>query len=109
MGAQNQSARPIETQLETLLFARCLLKYDFHFYFISFSFLMCFCQMFSRPIEGHLEILATALASASAFQCKYSFLHSINNLQSYKLLLYIFVKHVTYWLFIVDAYWLFIS
>ena len=34
--------------------------------------------------QGYLEISASALtlasASASAFQCKYSFLHSINNL-----------------------------
>ena len=39
-----------------------------------------------------LEI--SALALASAFQYKYSFLHGINSLQSLRLVLYIFVKHV---------------
>ena len=37
-------------------------------------------HFFTRNFQGHLEISASALASASAFQYKYGFLHSINNL-----------------------------
>ena len=55
MGAQNQSARTIETQLETLLFARYLPKQH-----LQFSFLMCFCQMFSHPIDTQPETLLFA-------------------------------------------------
>ena len=52
MDAQNQNARPIETQLEALLFTRYLPKQH-----LQLSFLMSFCQMFSRLIETQLETL----------------------------------------------------
>ena len=41
-----------------------------------------------------IGISASALASTSAFEYKYSFLHSINSLKSYKLVPYTFTKHV---------------